>query len=340
MRALQRVALLAARLVARPAVVSVLLGLSIVGCTRPPGAPLAGAIAGDFQPLTARPVEFSFPHKGNDLSVQVLLEADPPGSVAFNVYTDQQWRELRVGVDPVTPLGSGAPGSQGPAILEWQGSSPQAGLYYVQVFRVTQPAAFRIAVSGPGAGGSLPTALPGQGAGAAPLSPAATASELAVAAAPTPTPTRARAAATTARPVAARPTITAPAPAALPRLALTGRGNLNRLGEQAMEFDFQYPGGGLPVELVLRANPPGSAGFNVYTDQQWRLFAGGDLRITPTGRGTPSSLESGALAWQGNSPSPELYHVYVYPVGQPAAFWIALEGPGATSLVPMSPALP
>jgi hypothetical protein len=219
---------------------------------------------------------------------------------------------------------------------------------------VAQPASFRIAVSGPGSGGSLPGAFPTPVLRTPAI--AATAAELAAVELPTPVPPRptatrprlsagSAATATAAQAPRARPTVTPPAQpptqsgAAVPR-AQTGAGNFNKLSDQAMEFDFTYPGGNQPVNVVVGANPPGSVAFSVYTDQQWQLMASGDFGIPPVGKGTANPVEPGNLFWQSVSVSPGLYHVRVYRLSEPASFWIALTGPGASELISLSPMVP
>ena len=310
--------------------------------------PSADGRTGEFQPISDQPVEFTFPHKGDYLPVEILVEADPAGSVAFDVYTDQQLRGLDPQDASIDPIGTGTAGSKEDGALIWRGSSSKPGIYHVLVHRVSsEPASFRITVSGSGAGGSLPSTpspLPtrtpeGQSASPEGLPTASpTAQPAAIDMAPRATP-EATQAAGPAKPATATP---APAPDASPgpdgtQRAFTGEGNFNVISKEPMEFDFHYPGRDKLVKVIVEARPPGSVGFSVYTDQQWTVFAAGNFTEAPIGRGTVNPHEPGTLFWQGNSPSDGLYHIQVFRLSEPAAFWIALSGPGATELISLSP---
>lgn len=329
------------RMFLEPAVLIVLL-TALAGCQNGPAQSTASG-TGDYA-LSGQPMEFTFPHRGSNLPLQVAVTASPAGSVGFDVYTDRLWRERTAGGANISPLGSGAASASEPGTLTWQGSSPDSGLYHVEVFPLAQPATFSIAVSGPGAGGSLSgpeTPLPQpteqhQAASAAlptsveeaALAPQAT-SEPAATFSPTATP----------EPVSTPSPVVKPSPPST-QLARTGPGNYNVLSDQAMEFDFRYLGGDQPVNVIIGGKPPGSVGFSVYTDQQWTLFGTGDWSVVPIGKGTANPNEPGTLFWQGNSPSSGLYHVRVFRLAQPASFWIALTGAGAASeLISLSPAV-
>ncbi len=134
------------------------------------------------------------------------------------------------------------------------------------------------------------------------------------------------------------PRATSPAPAPTPVALGTGIGNWQVIDGQPLEYDFQYIGAGLPVQLMLGVDPAGSVGFNVYTEDQWRALANGNRGVMPVGRGTHNAYTVGDLFWQLVSPSSGRYHVQVFPTGEGTArFWIALTGTGASGLTPVSP---
>ena len=332
--------------------IAVLAFLAVVSSTLRPARPpaLAPHSTGDFRPLSEQPSEFQFLYKGGDRPAQVLLDTNPPGSAGFRIYDDQQWQLLTAGEETAVPLGEGTPDPNAPNVLSWQGSAAEAGLYHVQVFQLSQPAAFWITLLGAGAGdlmpGVRPTQLPQTAApGSAPVS---TPSPTAVPASPVPTLTPARGPAAVASRATRTTTggVATPAAAAVPGSrpgrastgrALTGAGNFNTLSDQPMEFDFYYVGGNALVKVIVEAKPAGSVAFNVYTDSQWSVLAGGDLAVEPIGRGTANPNEPGSLFWQGASQSSGLYHIQVARVSRPASFWIALSGPGANDLISLSP---
>jgi hypothetical protein len=314
---------------------------------------------GDFRPLSDQPSEFQFLYKGGNRPIQVLLDTNPTGSAGFRVYNDQQWQILAAGASTAVPLGEGTPDPSAPNALSWQGSAPEAGLYHVQVFRLSQPAAFWITLLGAGAGDLLPSSRPtqspqlaasssepGSEPGTASPEPTATGTEPVLGGRPAAGGQPAGATQVAASPRATRPaadsanTLATPAATALPdgkQRALTGAGNFNVLSDQPMEFDFHYLGGNELVKVMVEAKPAGSVAFNVYTQNQWALLAGGVLGVEPIGRGTANAHEPGSLFWQGASQSSGLYHIQVARVSRPASFWIALSGPGANELISLSP---
>jgi hypothetical protein len=307
----------------------IVLLIALTGCQNGPAQPTAG-VQGDYV-LSGQSMEFTFSHRGSNIPMEVAVTASPAGSVGFNVYNDRQWRERRAGVR-ISPLGSGAASALEPGVLTWQGSSPDGGLYYVEVFPLAQPATFSIAVSGPGAGSSIPSRE-------TPLPQPAEPQQAAVAASPAPVVQAPLAPPATREPVATASPVVKPSPQPAP-FASIGQGNYNVLSDQAMEFDFRYQGGNQPVNVMVGARPPGSVGFSVYTDQQWTLYGAGEWSVVPIGKGTANPVEPGTLFWQGSSPSAGLYHVQVFRLAEPASFWIALTGPGAASeLIPLSPAV-
>jgi hypothetical protein len=310
--------------------------------------------AGDFRSLSEHPSEFQFLYKGGNRPVQILLDTNPAGSAGFRVYDDQQWRVLTAGDSTAIPLGEGTPDPSVPNALSWQGRAPEAGLYHIQVFRLSQPAAFWITLVGAGAGdllpGSRPTPSPQAAAPGSPPAPTAVAASPEPTATPTgPASVQSGRAPDTKSPRVTRPTpstLATPGAAASPGnkpgaqssgSAWTGAGNFNVLSDQPMEFDFHYLGGNTLVKVIAEAKPAGSVAFNVYTESQWTLLAGGDLAVEPIGRGTANPNEPGSLFWQGASQSPGLYHIQVARVSNPASFWIALSGPGANELISLSP---
>jgi hypothetical protein len=94
----------------------------------------------------------------------------------------------------------------------------------------------------------------------------------------------------------------------------------------AIAYQFAYSGGNVAAEITVGANPAGSVAFSVYNDQQWPLVANGDQSVAPVGRGTINSYKGGNLFWKGQSATPLTFYVLVYPLSQPAQYWISLTG--------------
>jgi len=134
--------------------------------------------------------------------------------------------------------------------------------------------------------------------------------------------------------------ILAAGPTPPPAPSRTGIGNWQAINGQPLEYDFQYAGTGLPVQILLGMDPASSVGFNVFTDDEWRTLAGGGRLVAPVGRGTHNPYAVGDLSWQLASPSGGLYHVQIFTQSAGTArFWIAQAGPGSGGLTPISPAV-
>src|SRR5271157_748910 len=70
---------------------------------------------GNWQWIADSPLEFDFTHRGGDAPVQLLAKGDPPNSLAFNVYTDAQWKNLASGNTSQAPVGMGTYNSLEPS---------------------------------------------------------------------------------------------------------------------------------------------------------------------------------------------------------------------------------
>jgi hypothetical protein len=328
--------------------ICVLVALAVVSSSlRLAHSPVQASTGGraGFNSLTDQPTDFQFLYRGGDRPVQVLIDTNPAGSAGFRVYNDQQWQLLLAGDSSAVPLGDGAPDPNAANALSWQGSAAEAGRYHIRVFRLSDPATFWIKVLGDGASDLLPAAQPTAVPEVATPALAVSATLQPPAPEPTAPPTVVLVPASrpaTAAPLMAKPTIrVAPTPTrdiASAQRALTGAGSFNVLTDDPMEFDFRYRGGNQLVKVMVEAKPADSVVFNVYTDDQWNLLAGGVLSVQPIGRGTANPHEPGSLFWQGASQMPGLYHIQVARVSRPASFWITLAGPGANDLISLSPA--
>jgi hypothetical protein len=319
---------------------------------------------GTWQAIDGNPLEYTFRYSGQDRPAQIMLAADPAGSVGFNAYTDAQWKTMGGGSRGITPIGQGTHNAFAQGDLYWELESPDGGLYHIQVFNLKPgDAHFWIAKSGSGTSGLTPVSAAYVPATAAPaakvavkvapkavvtptvaLAPKAVvtptlAAKVAVtptvAAKTTLTTTVAAAPKVTATPVPAKPAV-APTAATLK----TGIGNWQAIDGSPLEYTFAYTGENNVAQIMLGMDPADSVRFDVYTDAQWRALGAGNRTIKPIGRGTANSNEGGDLSYQLASPDRGLYHVQVSSnLGSgDARFWIASSGAGTSGLTPVSPA--
>ena len=334
-----------------------LVALVLVVCATPvafaagPAAtpvPASRTGIGNWQVINGQPLEYEFQYFGRGLPVQILVGMDPASSVGFSVYTDDAWRDLANGDRKAAPIGRGTRNSHAVGDLFWQMASPSSGHYHVQIYTLgAGTARYWIAQAGSGGSGLTPispaVAVATPVPTAKPAVVAATAPTTTLAATPTVTVTivtRVPATVTLkATPkvavVTTAPTAATPVPA-----SRTGIGNWQVINGQPLEYEFQYFGRGLPVQILVGMDPASSVGFSVYTDDAWRDLANGDRKAAPIGRGTRNSHAVGDLFWQMASPSSGHYHVQIYTLGAGTArYWIAQAGSGGSGLTPISPAV-
>jgi len=265
------------------------------------------------------------PSGATDTKITALLTAAPQGSVSFNVWTPQGLNELAAGTTNSNgklvgqPIGAGTlhPAKDGASTydrfndsLEWNGTSNDAGTYYVQVESTSQtPSSYMLSINGNYV--SFPTAA---------QSSKLTATNSSANTAPVVLPATGQ----SAQPKAAL--------GSSPNLALPLDGQTETLavGKQQW-YAFQYPGpaadGTKPVaSLLLDAAPQGSASFNVWTADGLRNLANGatdsngKLIGVPVGQGTLHPAKDGAttydrfggnLEWKGAFGGAGTYYVQV-----------------------------
>jgi Tol biopolymer transport system component len=125
---------------------------------------------------------YAFTYTGDSSQIQVRLQAEPAGSAAFAVWTPEDARNWRLGLE-VHPVGRGSADPSAGGALVWSGSFTIGGTYYVVVEHSgSQPGASYYLLQVGGQGVSLVTATPT----ATPRpAPAQSSSRPAVASAPT-----------------------------------------------------------------------------------------------------------------------------------------------------------
>ncbi len=271
-----------------------------------------------------------------DKKITALLTAYPQGSVSFNVWTPAGYREWAAGLTNDNgkliggPIGAGTlhQAKDGDTTydrfggsLEWNGTSNQAGTYYIQVQSNSQmPSSYTLSISGDYV--SFPSA--NQTVAAQPV-----AAKQAVA-------MKAGSSGANAAPLVLPATGNAAQPKAAlgsaPDNALTLSGQTEQLPVGAQQwYAFQYPGpaadGTQPVaSLLLNAYPQGSASFYVWSPQGLRNLAlgltndSGKLTGVPVGAGTLHQAKDGdntydrfggSLEWNGAFGSAGTYYVQV-----------------------------
>ncbi len=258
-----------------------------------------GTGAGNWQPLGSQPLEFALAYDGIDAGAEIVAASFPASRAGFNVYTDWEWKQLAEGNPGATPIGKGTRNPHEDGNLTWRVATGPGELYHIQVYLIgTEPAAFWIDLRG--AGGSVLSAI-----------------------SPLPEPPQAQ-----------------PAPQAQATPAGSGAeaAGAPQPPAQPGQYDFQYSGGNLPVEVEVAADPGDSVGFNVYTDEQWQHLAANPA-IEPIGRGTRNAHAANHLTWAMKTGPAGLYHVQVYQTGpRPGEYSIVVRGQGVNGPPALTPA--
>ena len=120
--------------------------------------------------------EWVFTYPGNDDRAVIAFGADPAGSIAVDVYDNDQWRALGAGDASIVPVGRGSPGplagsdANDPVLqagtLFWEARARPPVTFHVRVANRSQrPAQYWIAQTGPGAGGLTLAVAPVRPAG-------------------------------------------------------------------------------------------------------------------------------------------------------------------------------
>jgi hypothetical protein len=125
-----------------------------------------------------------------------------------------------------------------------------------------------------------------------------------------------------------------------PVVAYPGSGvdNWQPIASDPIEFVLAYSGNDEGAEIKVAANPPGSVGFNVFTDQQWLWMGAGESPMTPIGRGTINSHANDNLTWTIRTPRAWTYHIQIFPTtAAPASYWITQAGSGDSILYAVTP---
>ena len=109
----------------------------------------AGTGVGNWQTLYSQPLEFDLAYPGGNEGAIVELAANPPNTVGFNAYTDQQWKALAAGDTSVKPIGGGSPNSYSGGNLVWRVGASTPSVFHIQVYPTTaNPTSFWIAMTG------------------------------------------------------------------------------------------------------------------------------------------------------------------------------------------------
>jgi len=87
----------------------------------------------EWQPLAVKQSAwYAFHYDGDGSQIQVRLEAEPGDGVSFAVWTPDEVRRWRAGLE-VAPVGRGSANPSAPGALIWSGNFRQEGAYYVVV---------------------------------------------------------------------------------------------------------------------------------------------------------------------------------------------------------------
>jgi TolB protein len=103
---------------------------------------------------------YGFYYEGDGSQIQILLEAYPPGSAGFTLWTPEEMRRWRAGSE-VEPIGRGSTNPASGEKLAWSGSFNDRGIYYVLAEHSdNQPGISNYSLSVSGDGVRLQTSLP------------------------------------------------------------------------------------------------------------------------------------------------------------------------------------
>lgn len=177
--------------------VAVILLVASPACAAGPAqqAVPVGGIYNWYALAPGQSVEWVFHYPGHGDAALIAFGIDPANTITINVFTDEQWRSLGVGIWPVEPIGRGTPGTLDAwsnsqelinnGSLFWEAVTWPEVIFHIQMTNASQgEARYWIAQDGPGAGQLAPYAP------IAPLSAPASAGAPAPAGAPAAAPAR------------------------------------------------------------------------------------------------------------------------------------------------------
>lgn len=247
--------------------------------------------------------------------IQILLDAEPDGSIGFSVWTPENIRAWVSGEDPA-PIGRGGEDENAPGDLCWCGTFHEVGTYYVVVERTDQgpeTAYYTLDIRGSDISFTAPMAAPAVAA-----EPAGEAEEVGM------------------DEVAAEAG-TGPDNAAAPSdewVYISDGESLwyafDYFGHHEFELDEDDEEVAIwvasPVQISLDSQPDEAVGFSVWNEEQVRLWSLGE-EVDPLGRGTENENEAGDLFWAGSLGNPGRYYVVVETQGtEPGTFVLSISG--------------
>jgi hypothetical protein len=256
-----------------------------------------------------------------DAAILIQLTSVPQNSVSFAVWTQDELTAFNsgdttfgrpVGDGTLHPFGTDNTRDYFGGDLAWVGRSLVSTTYHVQVSsKASTPVTYMLKIVGnyvsfPSGAPSVQAVSMGSGAASGALT------------APLTLPSTGQSAVPSAGVSPSNP------------LLLTGRQRTLGVGQQEW-YSFQYPGHDSndnqpQANIVLVANPQGSATFSVWTKEELQALANGDSTFgVPVGRGTlhPATDSNnttfdrfgGNLEWAGQSAAADTYYVQVEQTG-------------------------
>jgi hypothetical protein len=248
----------------------------------------AQEMSGEWEPLAAGESRWvPFEYLGDGSQIEIRMYVDAVDSAAFSVWTPEQLRQLAAG-EEVEPVGRGSVDPFTGCCLIWSGNFGEGGTYQVALEGVGSGTAYyQLEITGDG----VWSLEPESGAnnpedGQTPAVGAETAEGVAAAASGVTGGTG-------------------------PDDALTiSQEYVSLAAGETLWYSFECAGDGSLIEVWLDAEPDDSITFSIWTEEQVKLWAGGE-EVEPVGRGTANEYEAGDMFWAGSFCIPGTYYVVV-----------------------------
>lgn len=229
-------------------------------------------------------------YAGDNQPLRIWMDVVPAEGAGFHIWTTEMLNEM-VGGTEVDPLGSGTVNEAEPGVLFWQGQSPVAETYFIQVEQGwAEDVRYLLTFGGPGL-----------------AEIAVDESVLDTGDAATAAPTEATAADDGALPGDQAQLIDPPVAEALSE-------NWQTLQEDESHwYTFRHRGDQLPVHIWMDVDPNEGAGFRIFGEEEAMAVMEGanPNEVDDVGRGARNEVEPGQLFWRGTFENAGTYYVFI-----------------------------
>jgi hypothetical protein len=228
-------------------------------------------------------------YAGDNQPLRIWMDVVPAEGAGFHIWTADMLNDM-VGGEEVDPLGSGTVNEAEPGVLFWQGQSPVAETYFIQVEQGwAEDVRYLLTFGGPGlAEIAVDESVLDTGTDVTATQGVTTADDGAV-------------------PGDQMQLVDPPVAEALSE-------NWQTLQEDESHwYTFRHRGDQLPVHIWMDVDPNEGAGFRIFSeDEAMAIMDGANPNdIDDVGRGAPNELEPGHLFWRGAFENEGLYYVFI-----------------------------